>query len=241
MANPGGPESSGNDRLSLMIAEHREDALRVARRLVRSAADAEDLTQTAILNVLRHANNIEDSAHVKAYLLTAVRNLWRNQLRQRSHRRFVGADAADHFASAELGPEEQALNLLDAALARVAFASLSHTSQQILSLRYIDGLGFVELAEHLGISAVAARQRAHRAREELIGACIEHVAVASDRGSCSKVRSRLGRYLRGRLNRKGRIQIEHHIHACSRCAQYYSEVLDLYGPLLGGGRSLDGS
>jgi RNA polymerase sigma factor (sigma-70 family) len=224
-----------------MIAAYRDDALRVARRLVRSSAEAEDLTQTAILNVLRHANNIEDSAHVKAYLLTAVRNLWRNQLRQRGRRRFVGADAADHLASEDLGPEEQALNLLDAALARVAFASLSRTSQQILSLRYIHGFGFVELAEQLGISPVAARQRAHRAREELIGACIEHIGAASDTGACSRVRSRLGRYLRGRLSGNSRAQIESHIRACSRCAQYYTEVVELYGYLLCSEGSAGGS
>jgi RNA polymerase sigma-70 factor (ECF subfamily) len=224
-----------------MIAEYSDDALRVARRLVRSTAEAEDLAQTAILNVLRHANNIEDSAHVKAYLLTAVRNQWRNQLRQRGRRRFVGADAADHLASDELGPEEQALNLLDAALAGVAFSSLSDTSQQILSLRYVEGLGFIELAEQLGISAVAARQRAHRAREELIGACIESAALATDRGVCATVRSRLGRYLRGRLSRKSRAHIAHHIDVCSRCARYYDEVVDLYGPLLYGERNSDGS
>jgi len=241
MTSPGGPQSSGDDPFSSIIAEHRDDALRVARRLVRSAAEAEDLTQTAILNVLRHANSIEDSAHIKAYLLTAVRNLWRNQLRQRGRRRFVGADAAYHLPSEELGPEEQALNLLDASLARIAFASLSRTSQEILSLRYIQGFGFVEMADQLGISAVAARQRAHRAREELIGACIEHLNVERDGGACSRVRSRLGRYLRGRLSRNTRADIERHIDACSGCAQYYAEVIDLYGPLLCGGRSSDGS
>jgi len=237
MTNPEGPESSSDDPFSSIIAEYRDDALRVAQRLVRSTAEAEDLTQTAILNVLRHAHNIEDSAHIKAYLLTAVRNLWRNQLRQRGRRRFVGADAAYHLPSDELGPEEQALNLLDAALARLAFDSLSKTSQQILSLRYVNGFTFVELAGQLGISAVAARQRAHRAREELIAACIEHIAVTTDASECAKVRSRLGRYLRGRLNRNSRLQIERHIEACAGCARYYAEVVDMYGPLFCRGRS----
>ncbi len=240
MTNPEGPESSGDEGFSSIIAAHREDALRVAQRLVRSTAEAEDLAQTAILNVLGHANNIQDSAHVKAYLLTAVRNLWRNQLRQRGQRRFVGADAAYHLASDELGPEEQALNLLDAALASIAFASLSATSQQILSLRYIDGLTFVDLAEELGITAVAARQRAHRAREELIAACVEHLTSTRTGGECATVRSRLGRYLRGRLSRNSRLQIERHIESCARCARYLSEVLELYGPLFRGGKDADG-
>jgi RNA polymerase sigma factor (sigma-70 family) len=228
MTSPTGAESSRGEELAALIAEYRQDAFRVARRLVRSDAEAEDLTQTAILNVLRRAKNIEDSAHVKAYLLTTVRNLWRNQLRQQSRRRLVGADAAENLAATDAGPEELALTLLDTALARAAFASLSATSRQVLTLRYIDGLGFLELASLLGITAVAARQRAHRAREELIGACIEQTAL-TDAGTCRSIRSRMGRYLRGRLSRKARAHIASHLSSCDRCRRCYLELVDLYG------------
>jgi RNA polymerase sigma factor (sigma-70 family) len=228
MTSPTGAESSRGEELAALIAEYRGDAFRVARRLVRSDAEAEDLTQTAILNVLRRAKNIEDSAHVKAYLLTTVRNLWRNQLRQQSRRRLVGFDAAENLPATEAGPEELALTLLDTALARTAFASLSATSRQVLTLRYIDGLGFLELASLLGITAVAARQRAHRAREELIGACIEQTAL-TEAGTCGPIRSRMGRYLRGRLSRKARAHIAAHLASCDRCHRCYLELVDLYG------------
>ncbi len=228
MTSPTGAESSRAEEFASLIAQHREDAFRVARRLVRTDAEAEDLTQTAILNVLRRAQNIEDPAHVKAYLLTTVRNLWKNQLRQQSRRRLVGADAAENLAATEAGPEELALTLLDTALAGAAFASLSPTSRQILALRYVDGLGFLELAKRLGITAVAARQRAHRAREELIGATIEQAAW-SDMGGCRSIRSRMGRYLRGRLSRKARAQIALHLASCQRCHDCYRELVDLYG------------
>lgn len=228
MTSPTGAESSRGEELAALIAGYRGDAFRVARRLVRSDAEAEDLTQTAILNVLRRAKSIEDSAHVKAYLLTTVRNLWRNQLRQQSRRRLVGADAAENLPATDAGPEELALTLLDAALARTAFASLSATSRQVLTLRYIDGLGFLELASLLGITAVAARQRAHRAREELIGACIEQTAL-TEAGTCGPIRSRMGRYLRGRLSRKARAHIASHLASCDRCRRCYLELVDLYG------------
>jgi RNA polymerase sigma-70 factor (ECF subfamily) len=232
MANPGGPESFRNEELASRIAEHREDAVRVARRLVRSQAEAEDLAQTAILNVLRHAGNIEDPTRVKAYLLTSVRNLWRNQLRQEGRRRFVTADIAEHVAATESGPEERALTTLDASLARVAFESLSVTSRQVLELRYVQGLGFLELADRLEISTVAARQRAHRAREELIGACIEFTALKEEQGVCGSVRAKLGRYLRGRLTRRSRAQISLHLASCDDCGRCYAQVLDLFGHLL---------
>lgn len=231
MTSPTGAESSSSDEMASLIASYREDAYRVARRLVRTDAEAEDLTQTAILNVLRRAPFIEDASNVKAYLLTSVRNLWRNQLRQQGSRRFVGAEIAEQIPGTEPGPEERALTALDAVMARNAFASLSSTSRQILTLRYVEGLGFLELAARLAITPVAARQRAHRAREELVGACIETTAQVAA-GTCSTVRSRLGRFLRGRLSRRVRAEIVAHLGTCVRCKACYEELFDLYGYLL---------
>src|SRR5215472_6294697 len=131
MADAGDAESQRGEDIASVIAHYQADAQRVARRLVRSDAEAEDLAQTAVLNALRRAKHIQDSEHVKAYVLTAVRNLWRNQLRQQGRRRFVGADVAEHVADDELGPEERALTSLDTAVARVAFSSLSKRSQQV--------------------------------------------------------------------------------------------------------------
>ena len=231
MSSPDGAESSSNHEVDRLIAQYRDDAFRVARRLVRSDAEAEDLTQTAILNVLRRSQHIEDVSHVKAYLLTSVRNLWRNQLRQQGRRRFVGADAAEHIAATDAGPEERVLTDLDTVVAREAFDSLSRTSREVLVFRYVEGLSFLELSDQLGITPVAARQRAHRAREELIGLCIEHTA-AGGASSCQPVRSRLGRYLRGQLSRKVRAQIAAHVSACSACTDCYEQLQDLYGDRL---------
>jgi RNA polymerase sigma-70 factor (ECF subfamily) len=216
-----------------LIASYRDDAYRLARHLVRSQAEAEDLTQTAILNVLRRADHINDATFVRAYLLTTVRNLWRNQLRARGARRFVGADVAEQIPSIDDAPEDQVLTALDASLAQRALDSLSPTSREILQLRYLEGLGFPELAARLAISPVAARQRAHRAREELIGACMDQAATAGD-GACRPVRRRLGRYHRGLLGRKLRAQVVTHLDACEACASCYEQLVDLYGQRIGG-------
>jgi RNA polymerase sigma factor (sigma-70 family) len=234
MANAGDAESQQDD-IASVIARYQADAQRVARRLVRTDAEAEDLAQTAVLNALRRAQHIQDNQHVKAYVLTAVRNLWRNQLRQQGRRRFVGADVAEHVADDELGPEERALTNLDTAVARVAFSSLSERSQQVLLLRYVEGLSYSDLAESLGISTVAARQRAHRARDELVGACIEHTASPGS-DACSSVRGRLGRYLRGRLTGSAREEVAQHLRRCAKCTECLLQLRDLYGHALGSRR-----
>ena len=234
-----GAASPQPEEVHALIASYREDAYRLARHLVRSQAEAEDLTQTAILNVLRRADHINDTSFVRAYLLTTVRNLWRNQLRARGSRRFVGADAAEQIPSLDEAPDDQVLTALDVSLAQHALESLSATSREILRLRYLEGLGFPELAHRLAISPVAARQRAHRAREELIGACMDQVAVTGD-GACQPIRRRLGRYHRGLLGRKLRAQVVTHLDSCEACESCYEQLVDLYGQRLGGSAHTEG-
>jgi RNA polymerase sigma factor (sigma-70 family) len=216
------------EELAALIAAHRDDAYRLARRLVRTTAEAEDLTQTAILNTLRRAAYISGPESVKAYLLTTVRNLWRNQLRERSRRRFIGDNIAEDLPSSELAPDEQVLTNLDTALAKAALATLSERSREVIVLRYVEDLPYEELGRRLSISPVAARQRAHRARDELVGACIDCTAKSA-KGSCASVRLRLGRYYRGRLTRRLRAQIELHLERCRPCCACYEELVGLYG------------
>ena len=224
--------------LYLLIAQYRDDAYRLARHLVRSDAEAEDLAQTAVLNALRRAEHIVDPACVRSYLLTTVRNLWRNQLRSKEQRRFIGADVAELLPSEDLAPDEQVLTVLDATLAMRAFESLSATSQEILALRYFEGLGFPELSQRLSISPVAARQRAHRAREELVGACMDSAAQRGE-GECKPIRGRLGRYHRGLLSRKVRTEVTTHLDGCAACRSCYEQLVDLYGHRIAGAHQAD--
>jgi RNA polymerase sigma-70 factor (ECF subfamily) len=222
-------DHAASEELRIVIAQYREDAYRLARRLTRSQHEAEDLAQTALLNVLRRAEFIVDETKVRSYLLTAVRNVWRNQLRSKSKRRIVGSDAAEIIPSDDLEPDEQVLTVLEAQLAATAFTSLSSTSQEIIRLRYVENLDYHELAAQLGVTPVAARQRAHRAREELVSACMEHAAAGGE-GECREVRGRLGRYHRGLLTKKMRARFLVHLSSCTACASCYDQVVDLYGP-----------
>src|SRR5947209_4953524 len=106
MTTSGGASAHQQHEMQLLIVGYRDDAYRLARHLVRSSAEAEDLAQTAILNVLRRADNISDTGHVRAYLLAAVKNAWRNQLRAKGNRRFLGTEAAEQIPSGDLGPDD---------------------------------------------------------------------------------------------------------------------------------------
>jgi RNA polymerase sigma-70 factor (ECF subfamily) len=221
-----------SEELYLLIAQYREDAFRLARRLTRNTAEAEDIAQTALLNVLRRAEYIEDETKIRSYLLTSVRNVWRNHLRSRGGRRFLGSDVAELIPSNDLGPDEQVVTALAVSLVSAAMLTLSQTSCEVITLRYVERLDFHDLAARLGITPVAARQRAHRAREELAGACME-LSARNGEGVCRQTRGRLGRYHRGLLGRPVRAEVELHLADCPPCSSCYEQLIELYGHRLG--------
>ena len=210
------------------IASLQPDALRLARHLLGGGNEAEDLAQTAVLRVLARADSIADPGAARAYLFTTVRNLWRNQLRMRDRRRFLQQSAAGSSATAAPGPEDEALTALDAETARVAFAALAASSQEVIWLRYVDRLDYSSLGARLSISPAAARQRVHRAREQLVAACIDAEATGGT-GTCREARVRMGRYYRGKLNEAARGTLEAHLDECDRCRECYRQLVDVYG------------
>jgi RNA polymerase sigma-70 factor, ECF subfamily len=217
-----------SDDMRALVASLQPDALRLARHLLGGGSEAEDLAQTAVLRVLARADSIADAAAARAYLFTTVRNLWRNQLRSRDRRRALQQAVAGRSRTVESDPEEEALTALDRETARAAFATLPASSQEVIWLRYVDRLDYATLGARLAITPAAARQRVHRAREQLVAACIA-VDAAGGAGSCREFRLRMGRFYRGKLTRGLRARMQAHLDECSGCTECYTQLVDVYG------------
>jgi len=220
-------EPPGGDIRGL-IASFRPDAVRVARSLVRSDAEAEDLAQTAVLKVLQRADSISDPAFVKPYLLTTVRNLWRNQLRD--GRRFEPHDQTIfERLPAESPDNDPVVSALDMRTFLIAMDTLSKPNRELIELRYLERLEYEEIGEQLGITPSTARQRVHRARERLISTCFAADPDDDSPGVCRMTRLRLARFVRGALSRRIAARVALHIRSCDPCRDEYSQLADLYG------------
>ena len=222
-----------------LIASYRPDALRLARRLVRTSTEAEDLAQTALTNTLARAHAISDPSFARAYLLTAVRNLWRNQLRAGRRIEPARDEALIDTVSTGPGPEDVMIANSDAAVARLAYSTLPEPVQHLLWLRYVDRLDYEAIAERCGINATAARQRVHRAREQLRAACFEVDSKATSKRACQTARLRLGRLARGHLAERLAVRVEEHLDICPECRDCYDQLTDIYGTRLPQSRSRD--
>jgi RNA polymerase sigma-70 factor, ECF subfamily len=148
-----------------------EVLLRVARRLTGSSSDAEDLVQDTLVRAFRAIDRF-DGRHPRAWLLTILRNTWKNSLRKR---RPVLTDDPDrqlggmraHGADGRGGAEEHVLEgTIDGAL-MAALEALSASKRDVVMLVDVDGLSYKEAADVLNIPVGTVMSRLHHARKRL--------------------------------------------------------------------------
>jgi RNA polymerase sigma factor (sigma-70 family) len=152
--------------------EEDEPRLRaVAYRMLGSAAEADDAVQEAWLRLSRtDADSVEN---LPAWLTTVVARVCLNMLRARKTRREVPIDesAADRLASADSGPEQEALLADSVGLALlVVLDTLTPAERLAFVLHDMFDLPFDEIATIVDRSPAATRQLASRARRRVKGA-----------------------------------------------------------------------
>ncbi|MDI1443309.1 RNA polymerase sigma factor [Polyangium sp. 6x1] len=163
-----------------VYARYHERVFRFLLRLSGKRQVAEDLFQETWLAVARDATSLADDSDLAAWIFTLARN------RYRSHRRWAMLDLTRVFSfGAEQdvespSPEGEVAARAEASAAREAFASLAPAAKEVLLLAVGEGLEAPRVAEVLGISPEAARQRLSRARAEL--------ATAIEKGNNRAVR-----------------------------------------------------
>lgn len=144
--------------------------LRVARRITGDATDAEDLVQETVLRAYRAVDRF-DGRYPRAWLLTILRNTWRNMNRRVRPRLLDAEDDVSRVPAAgadgRSGAEEHVVdNMLDADLA-AELRDLSYNHRAVVTLVDIDGLTYQEAADVLGIPSGTVMSRLHRARKRL--------------------------------------------------------------------------
>lgn len=150
-----------------VVLPHLEAARRLARWLVANEHDAEDAVQEACLRALRYFATFS-GVNSRAWFLQIVRNTcyaWHVRARPLAVDVF---DEEQHSATTTLpmDPETLMLHAADAALIEHAMRELPPRFRELLVLRELEGLSYLELAAMLGIpigSVMSGLSRARRA------------------------------------------------------------------------------
>ena len=142
-----------------LYAEYREVVFRVAMRVTRNAADAEDVLQTVFLRMLRNDAQPDPARSPGAYLRRAAANAAIDLIRQRAQR--AETTIPQHQpAAADAWVERRHVQQV--------MGKLPPRHAKLVELHYRDGYMCHEVAELMDMQAGTVKSRLHRIRAALM-------------------------------------------------------------------------
>jgi RNA polymerase sigma-70 factor (ECF subfamily) len=140
---------------------------RFAHALSRNSADADDLTQATVERALRSREQWQPGTRLDSWLYRIMRNLWIDTARARTRREM------------HEGPEEEAIlvgedprDAIDASIelkrAMAAMERLPDEQREVVALILIEGFGYREASEMLGLPIGTVSSRLVRGRTALM-------------------------------------------------------------------------
>lgn len=161
-----------------LMRRYNGQLFRVARAILKDAADAEDALQEAYLSAYRAIGDFHGTAALSTWLTRIVINQALGRLRSRRRNDVVVAmtpamraepTLQEHFVDErpEQSPEYGALQIQIRRLLENKIDALPVNFRTVFILREVEELTVEETAECLGIPAATVRTRLHRARAQL--------------------------------------------------------------------------
>jgi RNA polymerase sigma-70 factor (ECF subfamily) len=142
-------------------ATHRSEVLAYALRRADDPQDAADVVAETFIVAWRRWKEVPRGAATRAWLLGVARRALANQRRGRRRRERLAGRLGEELRGDASFERDDDSGVLE------ALGRLSVADQEILMLVCWEGLSATEAARAVGISALAARSRVHRAKRRL--------------------------------------------------------------------------
>ena len=166
----------------------REYAPRIyslARRMLGSDADAEDVTQDVLLQIVRKLDTFRGESAFPTWLHRLTVNAAHGYRRKQAvHDKHQVADPLEHFLENgrhkapvrpwSVEPDKQALDRETHQLIEQAIAELPEIYREVYVLSDVEGVPNPEIAHMVGLSLPAVKSRLHRARLLMRNALAPH-------------------------------------------------------------------
>jgi len=140
---------------------------RFAHTLSRNAADADDLVQAAVERALRSRAQWEAGTRLDSWLYRIMRNLWIDTVRSRGRREDLHAPIEEAERIGE-DPRTALEASIDLKRAMAAMQRLPEEQREVVALILIEGFGYRECSEILGLPIGTVSSRLVRGRLALL-------------------------------------------------------------------------
>jgi RNA polymerase sigma factor (sigma-70 family) len=173
-------DPSQQDRqIELTVQRERGRLLGFIRRSVADAAEAEDILQETLYELVRAYRLMQPVEQVGAWLMRVARNRIIDRLRRKALRRAAdgvldeaeagGSTLADLLPPAADDPEGAAMRAMLLAEIAAALAELPPEQREVFVAHELEGVSFRELAARTGVSTSTLLSRKHYAARFLRG------------------------------------------------------------------------
>ena len=145
---------------------------RFAHALSRNPADADDLTQATIERALKSRGQWQPGTRLDSWAYRIMRNLWIDTARSRSRIRAHEAPEEEGLAVGE-DPRQSIDAAIDLRRVMAAMARLPDEQREVVALILIEGFGYKEVSEMLGLPIGTVSSRLVRGRTALVAMVAE--------------------------------------------------------------------
>jgi len=174
------PTPENRDDFQRIFLPHLDAAYNLARWLLKSETDAQDVVQEAYLRALRFFRTFR-GGDARAWLLTIVRNTAYSWIsRNRGDAPPTEFDEDQH-ADPTLPVDVELIRKADSAALRIAMENLPTEFREVVVLRDLEGLSYKEIAEVADLPIGTVMSRLARARSRLKSALLKLATTGGTR------------------------------------------------------------
>ncbi len=175
------------DAVTEQILAEQPFLSRLAYRLARRAADADDLVQETVLRAFNARDRFQNGTSMRAWLATILRRLFlTDAIKTKRRATQTDTDAGDvlFYAGATTATAaqeltyEQTLERIDDRI-KDALERVPDTYRRPFVMFALDGLSYAEIAERLSVPVGTVMSRIHRARQRMKARLTESSALTA--------------------------------------------------------------
>lgn len=151
-----------------LVRSHEKPAIAVAAALLGDEDDAADAVQEAFVRAYRALGRLKEGSAFGPWFRSILRNLCLDRQRSpQSRRESWTSETMDQRVWSEPSGSARLEQLELANALHAALATLSPEHRQVLVLKEMEGLGYAEIAEALGMASGTVASRLYNARAAL--------------------------------------------------------------------------